>query len=31
MRTLRETGMSMIHNGQSSIEEVLRETMMDNI
>jgi type IV pilus assembly protein PilB len=31
MRTLRETGMSMIHNGQSSIEEVLRETMLDNI
>ena len=31
MRTLRETGMQMIHNGQSSIEEVLRETMMDNI
>jgi type IV pilus assembly protein PilB len=31
MRTLRETGMGMIHNGFSSIEEILRETMMDNI
>jgi type IV pilus assembly protein PilB len=31
MRTLRETGMSMIHNGHSSIEEVLRETMLDDI
>ena len=31
MRTLRETGMQMIHDGHSSIEEILRETMMDNI
>jgi type IV pilus assembly protein PilB len=31
MRTLREMGMQMIHNGQSSIDEILRETMLDNI
>jgi type IV pilus assembly protein PilB len=31
MRTLRETGMTMIHNGQSSIEEVLRETILDTV
>ncbi len=31
MRTLREAGMNMIHNGQSSIEEILRETMLDDI
>ncbi len=31
MRTLRETGMGMIHNGFSSIDEVLRETMLDDI
>jgi len=31
MRTLRETGMQMIHDGLSSIEEILRETMMDDI
>jgi type IV pilus assembly protein PilB len=31
MRTLRETGMGMIHDGLSSIEEILRETMMDNL
>jgi type IV pilus assembly protein PilB len=31
MRTLRETGMSMIHDGLSSIEEILRETMMDGL
>ena len=31
MRTLRETGMSMIHDGLSSIEEILRETMLDNL
>jgi type IV pilus assembly protein PilB len=31
MRTLRETGMQMLHNGLSSIEEVLRETMLDDI
>jgi type IV pilus assembly protein PilB len=31
MRTLRETGMTMIHDGLSSIEEILRETMMDNL
>ena len=31
MRTLRETGMQMIHNGLSSIEEILRETMLDDL
>ena len=31
MRTLRETGMQMIHSGLSSIEEVLRETMLDDV
>jgi type IV pilus assembly protein PilB len=31
MRTLRETGLNMIHNGHSSIEEILRETMLDDI
>jgi type IV pilus assembly protein PilB len=31
MRTLRETGMQMIHGGLSSIDEVMRETMMDDI
>jgi type IV pilus assembly protein PilB len=31
MRTLRETGLTMIHNGHSSIEEVLRETMLDDM
>jgi type IV pilus assembly protein PilB len=31
MRTLREMGMQMIHNGQSSIDEILRETMLDDI
>jgi type IV pilus assembly protein PilB len=31
MRTLRESGMNMIHSGLSSIEEVLRETMLDDI
>src|ERR1700733_13918484 len=31
MRTLRETGLGMIHNGFSSIEEILRETMLDDI
>jgi type IV pilus assembly protein PilB len=31
MRTLRETGMGMIHNGFSSIDEILRETMLDSI
>jgi type IV pilus assembly protein PilB len=31
MRTLRETGMGMIHNGFSSIEEILRETMLDDM
>ena len=28
MRTLRETGMHMIHQGLSSIDEILRETML---
>ena len=31
MRTLRETGMNMIHDGISSIEEILRETMLDDM
>jgi type IV pilus assembly protein PilB len=31
MRTLREAGLNAIHNGQSSIEEILRETMLDDI
>jgi type IV pilus assembly protein PilB len=31
MRTLREAGMNAIHNGQSSIEEILRETMLDDL
>jgi type IV pilus assembly protein PilB len=31
MRTLREVGMNAIHNGQTSIEEILRETMLDDI
>jgi type IV pilus assembly protein PilB len=30
MRTLRESGLQAIHTGQTSIEEVLRETMLDN-
>jgi type IV pilus assembly protein PilB len=31
MRTLRESGMNAIHGGQSSIEEVMRETMLDEL
>jgi len=31
MRTLREAGMNAIHNGQSTIEEVVRETMLDDL
>ena len=31
MRTLREAGMKMIHDGITSIEEILRETMLDDI
>ncbi len=31
MRTLREMGMNAIHNGQTSIEEILRETMLDDL
>jgi type IV pilus assembly protein PilB len=31
MRTLREAGLNAIHTGLSSIEEVLRETMLDNV
>jgi type IV pilus assembly protein PilB len=31
MRTLREAGMNAIHNGLSTIEEVVRETMLDDI
>lgn len=31
MRTLRESGLLAIHTGQSTIEEIVRETMMDDI
>jgi type IV pilus assembly protein PilB len=31
MRTLREMGLIAIHNGQTSIEEILRETMLDDL
>jgi type IV pilus assembly protein PilB len=31
MRTLREAGLNAIHAGQSSIEEILRETMLDDV
>jgi type IV pilus assembly protein PilB len=31
MRTLRESGLIAIHAGQTSIEEVIRETMLDDI
>src|SRR5271170_8118794 len=31
MRTLRETGMNMIHAGISSIDEILRETILDDM
>lgn len=31
MRTLRESGLQAIHSGLSSIEEIVRETMMDDI
>jgi type IV pilus assembly protein PilB len=30
MRTLRESGLMAIHTGQTSIEEVIRETMLDD-
>jgi type IV pilus assembly protein PilB len=30
MRTLRESGMMAIHAGQTSIEEVIRETMLED-
>jgi type IV pilus assembly protein PilB len=30
LRTLREAGMNAIHDGQTSIEEILRETMLDD-
>jgi type IV pilus assembly protein PilB len=30
MRTLRESGLMAIHSGQTSIEEVVRETMLDD-
>jgi type IV pilus assembly protein PilB len=29
MRTLREIGMNAIHLGQTTIEEVMRETILD--
>jgi type IV pilus assembly protein PilB len=31
MRTLRESGLMAIHAGQTSIEEVIRETMLDEV
>jgi len=31
MRTLRESGLNMIHSGIASIDEILRETMLDDI
>jgi type IV pilus assembly protein PilB len=31
MRTLRESGLMAIHTGQTSIEEVIRETMLDDV
>ena len=31
MRTLRESGLMAIHSGQTSIEEIVRETMLDDI
>jgi type IV pilus assembly protein PilB len=31
MRTLREAGLLAIHTGQSTVEEVVRETMLDDI
>ena len=31
MRTLREVGMECIHAGQTSIEEIVRETMLDDL
>jgi type IV pilus assembly protein PilB len=31
MRTLREAGMNAVHGGLTSIEEVLRETMLDDL
>jgi type IV pilus assembly protein PilB len=30
MRTLREVGMQSIHGGLTTIEEVLRETLLDD-
>jgi type IV pilus assembly protein PilB len=30
MRTLRESGLLAIHNGQSTVEEIVRETMLDD-
>jgi type IV pilus assembly protein PilB len=31
MKTLREVGMDGIHNGLTTIEEVMRETLMDEV
>jgi type IV pilus assembly protein PilB len=31
MRTLRETGLNAIHSGQTTIEEIVRETVLDEI
>ena len=30
MRTLREAGLKAIHDGLTSIEEIVRETMLDD-
>jgi type IV pilus assembly protein PilB len=31
MRTLRESGLEAIHSGQTSVEDVIRETMLDDL
>ena len=31
MKTLREVGMDFIHDGRTSIEEILRETVLDEV
>ena len=31
MRTLRESGLQAIHAGQTTVEEIIRETMLDDM
>jgi type IV pilus assembly protein PilB len=31
MRTLRESGLQAIHSGQTTVEEIMRETMLDDM